>query len=135
VTSGTGRLKPSVSSPVLQYDSEPSTDFLAKILGVDTPLFLCSTRYYGIIFRVFYCCSLSLVNATTLAATLKEQLVAGLPTMRATRVQLTVFITMSRITLKAITFHLVFNSFFFFFYFKDIGRRPVSDFKRIRLPI
>jgi hypothetical protein len=25
--------------------------------------------------------------------------------------------------------------YFFFFYFKDIGRRPVSDFKRIRLSI
>jgi hypothetical protein len=27
------------------------------------------------------------------------------------------------------------TTLFFFFYFKDIGRRPVSDFKRMRLPI
>jgi hypothetical protein len=30
---------------------------------------------------------------------------------------------------------LVFFFFFFYFYFNDIGRRPVSDFKRMRLPI
>jgi hypothetical protein len=27
-------------APVLQYDTGSSSDFLAKILGVDTPLFL-----------------------------------------------------------------------------------------------
>jgi hypothetical protein len=32
-------------------------------------------------------------------------------------------------------FFFQFFFFFFFFCFKDIGRRPVSDFKRMRLPI
>jgi hypothetical protein len=39
-----GRLLPSDSAPVLQYGSEPSSDILAKTLGVDTPLFLCNTQ-------------------------------------------------------------------------------------------
>jgi hypothetical protein len=43
---GPDRLKPSDSAPVLQYGGGPSSDFLAKILGVDTPLFLCDTQFY-----------------------------------------------------------------------------------------
>jgi hypothetical protein len=40
-----GRLKPSDSAPVLQYGSGPSSDFLAKILPVDTLLFPCNSRF------------------------------------------------------------------------------------------
>jgi hypothetical protein len=40
LTKGPGRLKPSESAPVLQYGSGPSSDFLAKISGIDTPLFV-----------------------------------------------------------------------------------------------
>jgi hypothetical protein len=43
LTRGPGQLKPSDSSPVLQYVSGPSSDFLAKILGVETLYFLCNT--------------------------------------------------------------------------------------------
>jgi hypothetical protein len=39
-------LEPSDSAPGLQYDSGPSSGFLARILGVDTPLFLCNTQLY-----------------------------------------------------------------------------------------
>jgi hypothetical protein len=46
LTRGPGRLKHSDSAPVLQYGSGPSSDFLAKILGVDTALFLCNTLFY-----------------------------------------------------------------------------------------
>jgi hypothetical protein len=46
LTRGPGQLKPSNLAPVLQYGSGPSSDFLAKILGVDTPLFLCNTQFY-----------------------------------------------------------------------------------------
>jgi hypothetical protein len=38
------RLLPSNSTPVLQYGSGSSSDFLAKILGVHTLLFLCNTQ-------------------------------------------------------------------------------------------
>jgi hypothetical protein len=40
------RLKPSISTPVLQYGSALSYDILAKILDVDTPLFLFDTEFY-----------------------------------------------------------------------------------------
>jgi hypothetical protein len=46
LTRGPGRLKPSDSAPVLQYGSGPSSDFLAKILGVVNPPFLCNTQFY-----------------------------------------------------------------------------------------
>jgi hypothetical protein len=39
-------LKPSDSAPVFQRVSEPSSGFLTKILGVETPLFLCNTQFY-----------------------------------------------------------------------------------------
>jgi hypothetical protein len=39
-------LKPSDSAPVLQYESGPSSDFLYKLLGVKTQLFLCYTQLY-----------------------------------------------------------------------------------------
>jgi hypothetical protein len=41
-----GRLLPSDSAPVLQCGSETSSDFLTKILGIDTPLFLCEAQFY-----------------------------------------------------------------------------------------
>jgi hypothetical protein len=37
LTRGPGLLVPSDSTPILQYGIGPSSDFLAKILGVDTP--------------------------------------------------------------------------------------------------
>jgi hypothetical protein len=46
LTRGPGRLLSSDLALVLQYDSGPPSDFLAKILGVDTPLFLCNTQFY-----------------------------------------------------------------------------------------
>jgi hypothetical protein len=46
LTRGPSQLLPSDSAPVLQYGSGPSSDFLAKIFGVDTPRFLCSTQFY-----------------------------------------------------------------------------------------
>jgi hypothetical protein len=46
LTRGPGRLKTSDSAPVLQCGSGPSSDFLAKILVADTPLFLCNTQFY-----------------------------------------------------------------------------------------
>jgi hypothetical protein len=41
-----GPLKPSDTALVLQYDSGPSSDFLARMLGVDTPLFLFKMQFY-----------------------------------------------------------------------------------------
>jgi hypothetical protein len=46
LTRGPCRLLPSDSAPVLKYGSGPSSDFLAKIVNVDTPLFLCNTQFY-----------------------------------------------------------------------------------------
>jgi hypothetical protein len=46
LTRGPGRLLTSDLALVLQYGSGTSSDFLAKILGVDTPLFLCNTKFY-----------------------------------------------------------------------------------------
>jgi hypothetical protein len=46
LTRGTGRLLPSDLAPILQYSSRPPSDFLAKILGVDTSPFLWNTRFY-----------------------------------------------------------------------------------------
>jgi hypothetical protein len=42
---GTWSILPSDLALVLQYGSGPSSDFLAKILGVDTPLLLYSTQF------------------------------------------------------------------------------------------
>jgi hypothetical protein len=41
-----GRLWPSDMAPVLQYGSRPFSDFLAKILGVNTSAFACNTQFY-----------------------------------------------------------------------------------------
>jgi hypothetical protein len=46
LTRGPGRLLPSDLAPILQYGSRPPSDFLAKILGVDTSPFLWNTRFY-----------------------------------------------------------------------------------------
>jgi hypothetical protein len=46
LTRGPSQLLPSDSALVLQYGSGPSSDFLAKILGVDTLWFLCNTQFY-----------------------------------------------------------------------------------------
>jgi hypothetical protein len=43
---GPGQLKSSNLALVLQYGSGPSPNFLAKILGVITSLFLCKTPFY-----------------------------------------------------------------------------------------
>jgi hypothetical protein len=45
-TRGPGCLLPSDLAPVLQHGSVFSYDFLAKILGVETPLFLRNTQLY-----------------------------------------------------------------------------------------
>jgi hypothetical protein len=50
------RLKSSDSAAVLQYGSGPLSDFLAKILGVDTPLFLV---LHNFIFHFVGCLSIS----------------------------------------------------------------------------
>jgi hypothetical protein len=39
---GLSQLKPSDLSTILQYGSWPSSNFLANLLGVNTPLFLCN---------------------------------------------------------------------------------------------
>jgi hypothetical protein len=41
-----GWLLPSDSALILQCGSGPSTDFLAKILGVDSQQFLCNMQFY-----------------------------------------------------------------------------------------
>jgi hypothetical protein len=46
LTRGPGRLLSSDLAPILQYGSRPPSDFLAKILGVDTSPFLWNTRFY-----------------------------------------------------------------------------------------
>jgi hypothetical protein len=46
LTRGPGRLLPSDLAPILQYGSRPPSDFIAKILGVDTSPFLWNTRFY-----------------------------------------------------------------------------------------
>jgi hypothetical protein len=46
LTRGPGRLLPSDLAPILQYGSRHPSDFLAKILGVDTSPFLWNTRFY-----------------------------------------------------------------------------------------
>jgi hypothetical protein len=51
LTRGPGRLLPSDSAPVLQYGSGPSSGFLAKILGVDTPPFLWKTQRFVLFFQ------------------------------------------------------------------------------------
>jgi hypothetical protein len=45
-TRGHSQLLPSDLAPVLQYGSGPSSDFLAKILGVNTPHFFHITQFY-----------------------------------------------------------------------------------------
>jgi hypothetical protein len=51
LTRGPGRLLPSDSAPVLQYGSRPSSGFLAKILGVDTPPFLWKTQRFVLFYN------------------------------------------------------------------------------------
>jgi hypothetical protein len=46
LTRGPGGLLPSDLAPILQYVSTPPSDFLAKILGVDTSPFVWNTRFY-----------------------------------------------------------------------------------------
>jgi hypothetical protein len=55
-TRGPGRFLPSDSAPFLQYGSGPSSDFLAKILGVDTTPFPWNTGFYFAVSSLFRCC-------------------------------------------------------------------------------
>jgi hypothetical protein len=50
---GPSRLLPSDSAPILQYGNGPSSDFLAKILGVDTPPLLWKTQFYFSLVSLF----------------------------------------------------------------------------------
>jgi hypothetical protein len=51
-----GQLAPSNSVLVLHCGSGPYSDFVAKTLGVDTPLFLCNTQLYFRIIRLVFKC-------------------------------------------------------------------------------
>jgi hypothetical protein len=83
---GPGRLKPSDSAPVLQCGSGLSSDFLAKVLVVYTPLFLYNTQFNFpislLLVRLIKVCALTLWGAV--------QLVECLPTLRAAGVQFSV---------------------------------------------
>jgi hypothetical protein len=68
-----GRLKRSDSALVLQRGSEPSSDILVKILGVDTPCFLLIQRC---IFSFFHCQFVSLIKVEALPLSTILQLVA-----------------------------------------------------------
>lgn len=46
LTWGPGQFLPSDSTQVLWYGSGPCSGFLAKVLGVNTQLFVCNTRFY-----------------------------------------------------------------------------------------
>jgi hypothetical protein len=52
-TRGSSRLLCFGSARVLQCGSQPSSDFLAKMLGVDSPLFLHNTRFYFLLVHPF----------------------------------------------------------------------------------
>jgi hypothetical protein len=71
-----------IHSQVLQCGAGPSYDFLAKILGIDTPLFLLNTLFD---FSLLHCYAGSLVKGLC-DKLLTAQLVACLPLTRATQV-------------------------------------------------
>jgi hypothetical protein len=78
LTRGPSRLVPSEIAPVLQYGSGPSSHFLAKILGVDSLLFLCNTQFY---FPLSSQLLLSPAKEAYLEFTIVAQLVAFMSTV------------------------------------------------------
>jgi hypothetical protein len=83
LTRGPGRLLPSDSAPILQNGSGPHSDFLAKILGVDTLPFLCKTQFYFSFSLLFLHTLIKCHFITSLAI---AQAVAFLLMVRPTRV-------------------------------------------------
>jgi hypothetical protein len=67
VARGPGRLLPSDSALVLKYGSGSSSDFLAKILSVDTPPFLWKTQFYfplsSLLLHILVKCSIFISSA------------------------------------------------------------------------
>jgi hypothetical protein len=107
--------KPSSSAPVLHCSSLHCSDFLARILVVDTVLCLCKTVF---ILHIFHCYIQSLIKGSPLTLFAIVLLVACLPVVRATCVWLSLrvfLIMMSVIALETKKFHLFFKSFCFFF--------------------
>jgi hypothetical protein len=72
-----GRLKPSDEAPDLQYGSGSSSEFLAKILGVDTRLLLCNnfTSHF------LHCCFIIIIEVSALMLSAVFNLIACLPTL------------------------------------------------------
>jgi hypothetical protein len=75
LTRGPGQLSPSDSAPVLQYGSGPS-DYQAKILGVDTALFLRNMQLY---FSLLHAYIVSFIKGVSSKLSVVVQLVACLP--------------------------------------------------------
>jgi hypothetical protein len=109
LTGGPGRLLPSDLAPVLQDGIGPSSDFLAKISGVDIPLFLCNTQFYFPLSSLLF---LSPIKENSLYFTVVASLVAYVSTVQATWVQFPsrpLLITRSLIALEVVKCHLFFK--------------------------
>jgi hypothetical protein len=83
-TTGPGQFLPSDLTPVLLYGSGSSSDFLPKILGVNTTLFLCNTQFYFTLSSVLLCKSHKTV---ILKLSVTDQLVACPPMVWITQVK------------------------------------------------
>jgi hypothetical protein len=118
LTRGSGRFIAPDSALVLQYGSGPSSDFLAKILDINTPLFLLNTQFHFLGFHYYFKC---LIKEGTLMLFKTAQLIACLPMVRATQIWFPMsfpfLITMSIMALEAIKFNLLFKSLHLFIFY------------------
>jgi hypothetical protein len=123
------------SAPVLQHGSGLSSDFLAKILDVDTPPFPWKTQFYfALSSLIFY----SLVKCSTFILSVIAQVVTCLLVVQPTRVPFPsrfffFLITMYIMAMEAIKLHLFLNlciylfSFFLYSHSKTTGVQLVPQ--------
>jgi hypothetical protein len=116
-------LKPSGSTPVLQYDSGPSYDFMAKILYVNTPLFLFNTEFYFplsslLVHKSYKCRSTYIVSDSSV----RSMFAYSASSWGSIPIEVIFLITMSVMALEAIKFHLFFKIFAFIYFLSSFIR-------------
>jgi hypothetical protein len=121
---------------VLQYVSGPSSDFLAKILGVDTPLFLCNTQFCFPLSSLLFCKSSKRIASSVYHRSSVGSLYAYGAVDPGLVPKYAVFflITRSVMAVKTVKWHLFFyflSSFFFTF----VNERSAVDFQCVMIEI
>jgi hypothetical protein len=101
----------------VQCGSGPSSDFLAKVLGVDTPLFLCNTQFYSALSSLL----LRKSHKRRRTCAVRDSSVGSVSVYDAGSVssipnEVMFSIAVSIMTLEAVKFRFIFNSLHLFIF-------------------